>query len=70
MAGEISQGRRAGGGHGTPLGCPATLAFLHHEVVDSDGDETEPFVTLVPLERLLVGELDDPRARSLELVTD
>lgn len=48
----------------------ATLAFLHHEVVDSDGDETEPFVTLVPLERLLVGELDDARARSLELVTD
>ena len=48
----------------------ATLAFLHHEVLDSDGDETEPFVTLVPLERLLVGELDDARARSLELVTD
>lgn len=47
-----------------------TLAFLHHEVRDADGDETEPFVTLVPLERLLLEELEDPRARTLELVTD
>jgi len=48
----------------------ATLAFLHHEVRDEDEDETEPFVTLVPLERLLLEELEDPHARTLEVLTD
>jgi len=48
----------------------ATLAFLHYELEDAEEEETEPFITLVPLERLVLDDSVDDESRELEVETD